>query len=278
MKRALALYVPVLHAGYLALFKKYARQVESVHLFDTQLIKELSPHEKEIRAIKPKEMKRIIDALSLFKSVNVLTPRKARELAAAKYTIVTADETISRNFIEKYLPSARVIYAPVFLRWDKAHVHVQKPPRHHRISRSAFDKKIMARATAISQKSSDWWRQVGAVVVKNKRIVLEMHNFHVPSEHMPYVYGDIRDHIPAGTLSHISTAFHSEQGIIAEAARREDIGLEGADIYVTTFPCPVCAKLIAYAGIKRMFFAVGHSSFDGERVLKARDVEIVLVK
>lgn len=278
MKSVLILYVPVLHKGYLALFKKYSQRVEGVYLFDERLVGELAPHGKEIRAIAPEEMRHIIAALGFFKSVEVLTPAKAKQLARMKHAIVTADEMVSRAFIEKYVPDARVTYSPVFLRWDEKHVHKQQSAHYARISRSKFDREIMARARTISEKSSDWWRQVGAVAVKDKHIILETHNLHVPSEHIPYAFGDIRDHVPAGTLSHISTALHAEQGIIAAAARREGVGLEGADIYTTVFPCPVCAKMIAHAGIKRCFFAEGHSTFDGEQVLKAHGVEIVLVK
>lgn len=278
MKSILVLYVPVLHKGYLTLFKKHAKRIEQAYLFDERLVGELAPRGKEIRAIASKEMRDIIAALGFFKSVEVLTHAKAQQLAHMERSVVTADEGISRAFVEKYMPDARVTYSPVFLRWDEKHVHKQQPAHYARISRTKFDREIMAHARTVSGKSSDWWRQVGAIAVKDKRIILETHNLHVPSEHMPYAFGDIRDHVPAGTLSHISTALHAEQGIIAAAARREDVGLEGADIYTTIFPCPVCAKMIAHAGIKRCFFAEGHSTFDGEQVLKAHGVEIVLVK
>lgn len=278
MMRILVLYVPILHEGYLTLFKKYSQRVDCMHLLGKQLISELSPHGNEIRAIAPERMKSIICASGFFRSVEILTPAKAKQLAGTGHTIVTADETISRAFIEKYAPVAHVIYSPVFLRWDEKHVHKQQPAHYDRISRTKFDREIMVRARRASDKSSDWWRHVGAVIVKDGRIVLESHNTHTPSEHIPYAFGDIRDCVPAGTLSHISTALHAEQGVIAMAARNEKIGLEGADIYTTVFPCPVCAKIIAHAGIKRCFFAEGHATFDGEQVLKAHGVEIVLVK
>jgi len=278
MKKVLVLYVPVLHEGYLKFFKKCATHVEKAYLLGKELTTELSAQGNEIRAIAPEEMSSIITALGLFKSVEVLTPTKAKQLASAGHSIVTADETISRAFVEKYAPHADVIYSPVFLRWDEKHVNKQQPAHYAKISRTKFDREIMARARNASDRSSDWWRHVGAVLVKNKHVILETHNTHVPSEHTPYAFGDIRDHVPAGTLSHISTALHAEQGIIAAAARNEDISLEGADIYTTTFPCPVCAKMIAHAGIKRCFFAEGHATFDGEQVLKAHGVEIVLVK
>ncbi len=70
---------------------------------------------------------------------------------------------------------------------------------------------------------------------------------------------------------------HSEAGAIAEAARK-GISLEGADLYVTTFPCPPCGKLIAYSGIKRVFYKNGYGVLDSERILKDKGVEIIKVE
>ena len=63
--------------------------------------------------------------------------------------------------------------------------------------------------------------------------------------------------------------------IIAEAARSV---LEGASIYLSVFPCPDCAKLIAHSGIKKVYFSGGHASFDGEVNLRAEKVEIIFVE
>jgi len=48
-------------------------------------------------------------------------------------------------------------------------------------------------------------------------------------------------------------------------------------MYVTHFPCPVCAKLIALSGIKKIIYSKGSSVFDGERVMKSRGVEIIKI-
>jgi len=54
--------------------------------------------------------------------------------------------------------------------------------------------------------------------------------------------------------------------------------LSGADFYVTVFPCPDCTKLIAFSGVKRLFFKGGHASLDGVDILKAKGVEIIKVE
>ena len=74
----------------------------------------------------------------------------------------------------------------------------------------------------------------------------------------------------------LTTDQHAESVVISEAAKK-GIALEGADLYMSTFPCPPCAKLVAAAGIRRCYFSSGYAMLDGERILKDRGVEIIRV-
>ena len=191
--------------------------------------------------------------------------------------IVIVDEEVTIKFIRKYFPKKRYItYDNVFLRWEERSVDKSKEPVYSKTSKSKFDRKMISISMQNSEKSSDWWRRVGAVVTLKDKILLESHNHHVPSQHMPYIDGDPRDVIKAGEKSEISTAMHAEQSIISMAAKK-GLSLDGASIYVTAFPCPICAKLIAYSGIIRCCYSSGHASIDGERILKANGVELVKV-
>ena len=70
---------------------------------------------------------------------------------------------------------------------------------------------------------------------------------------------------------------HAEAAVIAEAAKK-GIATQGCDVYATTFPCPTCAKLIAAAGIKKLYYQDGYALLDGENVLKSAGVKIIKVK
>ena len=48
-------------------------------------------------------------------------------------------------------------------------------------------------------------------------------------------------------------------------------------MYMTDFPCPPCAKLIAGAGVAKLYFREGYAVLDGRDVLEAAGVEIVQV-
>jgi dCMP deaminase len=275
--KALVLYIPVLHAGYLNLFKKYADSVDTLFILGDELISEFTVLHKEIRALSPETAKQAVGGLKLFKKVEILTPESARSLAKQGSEIIVADDSLLNRFIEAYLPQAHVTRDMAFLRWDEKNVLSHKAPENARVSSNALDKEMMELAKKWKEKSPDWWRQVGGVLMKDGKIALAVYNTHVPSEHMPYIDGDPRDSIPAGKLSELSTALHAEAAIIAEAAKR-GIALEGASLYTTVFPCPACAKLVAYSGIKKLFFASGHASLDGERVMKVNGVELIWVK
>jgi dCMP deaminase len=272
-KKVLCLYVPVLHQGYVNLFNKYKSEDTMLFVFGKELIDELKHKYLEIRALSPEDSAKAIKALGIFPRVEILTKDKFRFMKDCQ--IILAQDGMSRR-LAKHLADAgisNIRWETAFLRWDESNVFSQEPIEDVRISDDSRDASIMSLAEQQSQKSSDWWRQVGAVIVKDGNMNVAW-NQHLPSEHEPYFSGDPRDFIDAGQRSELCSAIHSEQAIIADAAR---MVLKGSDIYVTTFPCPICAKLLARAGIKRCFFRFGHSSLDGRKVFEAFNVEIVKV-
>ncbi|NCS97095.1 MAG: deoxycytidylate deaminase, partial [Candidatus Pacebacteria bacterium] len=86
---------------------------------------------------------------------------------------------------------------------------------------------------------------------------------------------DPRNSFHKGEHIELSTAIHAEAALIADAAKK-GISLEGTQLYVTTFPCPACAKLIACSGITKLYFSEGYSMLDGEKILN--DAGVLLSK
>ena len=275
--RTLVAYVPVLHEGYRRFFDKYERPKE-LYILGPTLIFEFPWLAKEIRQLEPALMCKAIEALSIFDKVEILDPDKARSLNSEQYTVVLPNDDVSQELSQKYFPKAQLIFDSVFLRWDKHNSIKEKPVvPEERMTRDAFHQQVMARAKKEAGKSSDIWRHVGAAIVKNGEIILSGHNFHLPSPHAPYINGDPRNNFHKGDHIEISSAFHAEASLIAEAARR-GLALEGADMYATTFPCPPCAKVIAHSGIKTLYYSGGYGVLDGEEILKAAGVKIIFVE
>jgi dCMP deaminase len=88
--------------------------------------------------------------------------------------------------------------------------------------------------------------------------------------------GDPRSNFYKGVGFELSTATHAEARLIAQAAR-DGTSTEGAVMYVTDFPCPPCAKLIAAAGISRLYFRSGYAVLDGQQVLESAGVDLIQI-
>ncbi len=275
-KKAIIAYVPVLHQGYYRFFKKYKGNAD-LYIFGKDLIEEFDYLRKEIRALDPDLMRKAILSWGLMPSVFVLEKKGIKKLKSEVEKIIMPNEDIMHELAEKYFSEKELIFDEIFLRWDKHNTTKEFPlDPDIRISQEDFDKQMMLTAFRESKKSSDWWRRVGAVIVKDGKIIISTCNQHVPSPHMPSANGDPRSCFHKGVHLELSTAIHAEAAAIAEAAK-EGVSLEGASIYVTNFPCPPCAKLIAYSGIRKLYYTTGYGVLDGESILKQNGVKIIFI-
>lgn len=74
-----------------------------------------------------------------------------------------------------------------------------------------------------------------------------------------------------------STAIHAETAVIAQAAA-QGVSTQGASLYVTTFPCPYCARLIAHSRIKRLFVSDSYATLGGQKLLEDAGIAIIKVE
>ncbi|MFW5887747.1 MAG: deoxycytidylate deaminase [Bacteriovoracia bacterium] len=276
MNKTLISLVPVIHTRYLDLFKKYPNEL---YILGESVLKNWERHKNLHRDLRRVDQNMIADFIKksgLVKKVAVLEENILDELKGK--AIVMPDEDVSRWFAETYLKDENVNFEPIFIRWNKSvsTVEMEIPPDRE-ITEDDFHEEMMGKAVEISQKSANWWRQIGTLAIKDGKILLEGFNAHVPTQQNIEVYGDLRSDFDAGEHHELSNSIHGEAFLISSAAKK-GISLDGADLYVTTFPCPTCAKLIANAGIKTVYYKDGYSLADAEDILKNADVEIVLVK
>jgi len=224
-------------------------------------------------------VRKAVESLGITKNVYVMDFSDVEKLTKQKdLTIVVPNEDVTKQFVEEFFPKTKIEFENIFLRWDRHNSTAESAVNvDQKISLKEFDKEIIQKVRAdAASGSSDWWRRVGAAVINDKKIILEGYNKHVPSAHTPYANGDPRNAFHKGVNIDLSTALHAEAGLIAEAAR-QGINLSCCSMYVSTFPCPSCAKLIAYSGISRVFYTGGYGVLDAESILKSQDVEIIFV-
>jgi dCMP deaminase len=272
------MYLPVIHAGYHRFLAEHAKDAELL-LIGTGFADDYPVLAKEIRALDPETALAYLLSSGAVKSGRVIEPCDL-PVAVERGVLVVPDEDVTREIVRRYRLTDRadVRFLPTFLRWDREWSKARRPLGYDgKVSADEYARKMQRLARRASGRSSDWWRQVGALAVKDDEIIAEEHNRHLPTEYSPYIDGDPRNNFSRGVEADLTTALHAEAAIVAWAAR-EGVSLRGAELHVTTFPCPTCARLVAEAGFARCYFAGPYSLLDGENVLRQAGVELCFVE
>ncbi len=301
-------YVPVLHEGYRRFVQRHA-DGRPLYLIGPELYAQDGALAKDIRALPAGLAAASIAAWGTCSRVSVLDEAGARELAAScarcgaedppaddslaggrahderaasAARIVMPAEDVSYRVAERFFGRCEVLYDSVFLRWDRIRTGQLLEPgaREWSAAERGEDPLLheLARAAAAEAALSiDWWRRVGAAMRLTDGTTLTAHNEHSPHRLSAYAAGDPRANLHRGVGLELSTATHAEAALIARAAR-EGLATEGASMFVTDFPCPPCAKLIAGAGVAKLYFVEGYSVLDGEDVLASAGIEVVRVR
>lgn len=130
-------------------------------------------------------------------------------------------------------------------------------PRH--VDRPSWDEYFFQIAHQVASRSTCLRRQVGAVLVKDKRILATGYNGAPKGIVHCLDVGCLRDElgVPSGQRHELCRALHAEQNAIAQAALH-GVKIEGASIYVTHQPCSLCAKMVINSGIVEVYYDEGY--------------------
>ena len=278
---------PVLHKGYITAFNKILKKTPKAHFYlgflGNQIVKELTKLEPDIRKIPFRDIKKIIKACLPIKKFFLLSGSNFAQVIKGVnfHKIIILKGEKSEDFAREYLIKDKykdlIQFYDIRLRWKDNKVAEFKEKKSN-LSKAELErhKKFIKKAFKEAEKSKCWWRQVGAVLVKNRKIIFTAFNEMMPVDDECYKIGCIRDKIPPGKLSEICSVSHAEASVVARAAN-QGISLKNTTIYVTHFPCPACAKSIALSGIKELVYSRGSAVFDGSRVMKNRGVKLIKI-
>ena len=134
--------------------------------------------------------------------------------------------------------------------------------------RTSWDKYFMQIARDVSTRSTCDRKFVGAVIVRDKKILSTGYNG--SNRGLPHC-DEVGHEMENG---HCVRTVHAEANAIVQAAKN-GVGIDGADIYVTASPCYNCFKLIANSGIKRIFYG---ELYRDERIkTHAKEAQIDLI-
>jgi dCMP deaminase len=148
--------------------------------------------------------------------------------------------------------------------------------KHERIS---WDEYFMKIAHIVAQRSTCLRRNVGAVIVKDKRMLATGYNG-APSglEHC-LDSGCLREKlkIPSGQRHELCRGLHGEQNAIIQASLY-GISVKDSTVYITNQPCIICAKMLINAGIKEVVISDGYPDKMAMDFLKKAKIKVRTLK
>ncbi|WP_003542748.1 deoxycytidylate deaminase [Desulfotomaculum nigrificans] len=145
--------------------------------------------------------------------------------------------------------------------------------------RPSWDEYFMEITRVVATRSTCLRRKVGAVIIKDKRILTTGYNGAPAGLAHCLEIGCLREQmgIPSGQRHELCRGLHAEQNALLQAAVH-GIAIQGSTIYVTHQPCVLCAKMIVNAGIKKVVFAGDYPDELSLDIFKEANVELVRFK
>jgi len=145
-------------------------------------------------------------------------------------------------------------------------------------NRPDWDSYFMEMAQVASKRSTCMRRSVGAVIVKDKRLLATGYNGTPRGMAHCEEVGCLRTklNVPSGKMHELCRGIHAEQNAVIQAAVH-GVSVDGGTLYCTHQPCVVCTKILINAGIARIVYANPYPDELAENMMKeAKDVEIVI--
>jgi dCMP deaminase len=132
---------------------------------------------------------------------------------------------------------------------------------------------FMQLARGVATRSTCLRNQVGAVLVRKKRILTTGYNGAPAGTAHCLDIGCARAGVASGTHHELCRAVHAEQNAIIQAALH-GVSTEGAVLYCTHQPCMLCAKMIINAGIVGIVYDIEYPDYCGLEILREAGIVI----
>lgn len=152
------------------------------------------------------------------------------------------------------------------------------PSRTDAPDRPTWDEYFLTIATEVAKRSTCLRRQVGAVLVKEKRILATGYNGAPRNIRHCSEVGCLREKegVPSGERHELCRGLHAEMNALLQAAMY-GVTVRGATIYTTSSPCSLCAKMLINGDVERVV-CVGHYPDDlADEMLAEAGVRVEVV-
>jgi dCMP deaminase len=134
----------------------------------------------------------------------------------------------------------------------------------------------MSIAKLVAKRSTCLRREVGAVLVKDKRILATGYNGAPTGIRHCEETGCLRERLKvnSGERHELCRGLHAEQNVIIQAAYY-GVSTKGTNLYATHMPCIICSKMLVNAGVEKIFFLDGYPDPLAEEMLDEANIEVV---
>ncbi len=143
--------------------------------------------------------------------------------------------------------------------------------------RPTWDEYFMRIAAEVAKRATCLRRQVGAILVLNKRILATGYNG-APTG-LPHCaeVGCRREAegVPSGQRHELCRGLHAEQNAMLQAARY-GITIQGAILYTTHVPCSMCAKMAINCAVERIVATSDYPDELARDLLTEAGIELVV--
>lgn len=127
-------------------------------------------------------------------------------------------------------------------------------------TRPSWDEYFMGITEMVAQRSTCCRRKVGAILVRDKRIIATGYNGAPAKVSHCLDIGCLREQqgIPSGERHELCRGLHAEQNAIIQAALH-GFSIEGSTLYCTNMPCAICSKMLINARIEKIYYKEGYA-------------------
>ncbi len=141
--------------------------------------------------------------------------------------------------------------------------------------RPSWDKYFLDVARLVARRSTCLRRNVGAILVKDKRILATGYNGAPAGLKHCLDIGCLRQklNIPSGERHELCRALHAEQNALIQASLY-GISVKGSMLYATCQPCVICAKMLINAGIAEIIITDGYPDKMAMDFLKQAKIKV----
>ena len=142
--------------------------------------------------------------------------------------------------------------------------------------RPSWNQYFMEIASLVAKRSTCRRRAVGAVIVKDKRILSTGYNGAPTGVSHCIDIGCLREElgIASGERHELCRGIHAEQNAIIQAAYH-GVCIKGASLFCTNLPCAICAKMIINAGIETIYYLDGYADEMSQQFFKEANINVV---